>query len=223
MNRVVRKGCQEEERHIKYEVAPAFNRARRDALVQGYKKYLSNADADTLIRFYQSDAGHKYVKFQGQPAAVIANGMKRIVVGGAEQSGAKTTDKETLERRIELLQMSTIFASLGALADDERRAAHDASGAPAIGIMMRMTVATQGDELDELYREYSENLVKFSEFLSSPEEVIELRVLGEANSAASEISARYAASVTPELNGDLKRWREIYHSLPQNNPQAPAQ
>ncbi|WP_321940540.1 hypothetical protein, partial [Paraburkholderia sp. J8-2] len=81
-------------------------------------------------------------------------------------------------------------------------------------LMMNVTAASQGDELDRIGRAYASDLHDFGTFVDSPAETDELRALHEATDAAGKAIGTFAMEVSPELNGNLKRWRDLYRSLP---------
>lgn len=222
MSGVIRQDCTAQQDRIKNEVAPALRKAQLDALKQGYLKHLTSAEADTLIQFYKSDAGHRFQSFQMRLAPAIARGMGRLIGDKSEHSpGAPAPD--VMKARMDVLQLSTVFSTLIVAAEDERRAGRDGSGAAAIGMMMSATADTQDDALDQLQRQYSADLREFTAFVTSPAEKDELRAFGDAHAMTSQIAGKFAKEFTPELNGDLKRWRDLYHSLPRGETSAPPQ
>lgn len=199
----------------KEKVAPAFRKAYSEAIGKSYANHLSNTAADTLIRFYESDVGERYLAFQRQLIASGGRGMGQLFSGKAGLE-SRASAPEVMKARMQLLRLSRTFSMLIVATEDARNGGGDASGAPAIAIMMHVAAQGQGETLDRIGREYSADLPTFAAFVESPAEIEELRALFEATNTASEAAAAIAVEVSPELNGNLNRWRDLYRSLPRN-------
>ena len=222
MRSVIAQDCAVQSDRIKTKAAPVLMKTYLDALRRSYEAQLSNTEADNLIRFYESDTGHRYLEFQGRLAVVAGQGAARLFSGKAGPD-AQAATPDALNARMQMLRLSTTFAMLIVATQDARRAGGDATGASAIGMMMSVTAASQAEALDQIRREYSPDLHDFAAFVESPAETDELRALHEATVAASTAAGKFAMEVSPELNGDLKRWRDLYKSLPKDKTTAPAQ
>ena len=215
MRAVVSQGCAAVADGYKEKVAPVFRKAYFDAIRKSYEKHLSSTEADTLIRFYESDVGKRYLAFQGQLIASGGQGMGQLF-GGKAGTDSQVSAPETMKARMQLLRLSRTFSMLIAATEDARNGGGDASGAPAIAIMMHVTAEGQGETLDRIGREYSADLPEFTAFAESPAETKELRALFEATDAAGKATAAVALEISPDMNGNLNKWRDLYHSLPRD-------
>lgn len=220
MKMVIAQDCYAELDQIKHRGAPELEQAYLDALRLSYGSHLSSAEADTLIRFYESDPGQKYQAFQAQLATVAADGMGQLDSGKVNPN-AMASAPDVIEPRMNVLRLLTTFSMLIVASEDERRAVGHATGAPAIGIMLRAVAASQGNALDRIGREHSANLGDFSAFSQSQAETDELRAIHEAIAVTTVAAGKFAEEFSPELNGDLKKWRDLYKSLPRDKPSAP--
>ncbi|MGF7001201.1 hypothetical protein P3T25_009594 [Paraburkholderia sp. GAS32] len=220
MRAAIAEDCAAEADRIKRSDAPVLEKTYLDALRQSYGNHLSSAEADTLIRFYESDAGHRYRAFQARLATVAAQGMGRLF-GDKASLESRALAPGGIEARMKVLRLSTMSSTLIVATEDDRRAGRAANGAPAIGIMMSVAATSQGDALDQIVREYSADLRGFAAFAESPAEMDELRALHEVSAAATAVAGTFVTELSPELNGDLKRWRDLYNSLPRDKTTAP--
>ncbi|WP_124664134.1 DUF2059 domain-containing protein [Burkholderia sp. Bp8998] len=215
MRAVISQGCTAQADDYKERVAPVLLNAYSEAIGRSYENHLSSDGADTLIRFYESEVGQRYLAFQGELTAVGGRGMGRLFAGMAGADSRASTPEAT-KSRMQLLRLSRTFSMLIVATEDARKTGGDASGAMAIAIMMHVTAETQGYSLDRIAREYSADLPNFVEFAQSPAEMEELRALFDATDAANKAAAKVAVEVSPELNGNLNKWRNLYRSLPRN-------
>jgi hypothetical protein len=215
MRTVIAQDCTVEVNGYREKVAPALQKAYAEAIRKSYGNHLSSTDADTLIRFYDSDAGHRFLSFQEQLVAAGRRGMGRLFSGNAGPD-SQASAPEVTKARMQLLRLSRPVSMLIVATEDARRAGADTSGGPAIAIMMHVTAERQGEALDQIAHEYSADLHNFAEFVESPPEVDELRALYEATHAAMAAAGKIVVQVNLELNGSLNRWRDLYHSLPRN-------
>ncbi|WP_155739084.1 hypothetical protein [Ralstonia solanacearum] len=221
MRSVITQDCAAHANRIKTEIAPVLKKTYLDVLGRGYETRLSNVEADYLIRFYESAIGRRYLAFQKRLTVV---GRQHVARPVSRKAGphVQATTPDILKARMEMLRLSTTFAMLIVATQDARRTGVDASGAPAVGMMMSMVAEGQGDALDQIRQQYSPDLHAFAAFVESPAEADELRALHEATVAESAVAVKLAMEVNPELNGDLKRWRDLYKSLPKDNATVPA-
>jgi hypothetical protein len=83
MRTVIAQDCTVEVNGYREKVAPVLQKAYADAIRKSYGNHLSSTDADTLIRFYDSDAGRRFLAFQGQLVAAGGRGMARLFSGNA--------------------------------------------------------------------------------------------------------------------------------------------
>ncbi|MFC5430787.1 hypothetical protein ACFPTO_18580 [Paraburkholderia denitrificans] len=222
MRSVITQDCAAQSDLIKAKVAPVLTKAYLDALRRSYEAHLSSTEADNLIQFYESDTGHRYVVFQERLALAGGKGAARLFSGKAG-ADAQAASSDAMKARMQMLRLSTTFAMLIVATQDARRAGGDATGGPAIGMLMSVTAANQGEMLDQIRREYSPNLHDFAAFVESPAETDELRALYEATATAGTAAGKFAMELSPELNGNLKRWRDLYSSLPKDKVGTPAQ
>jgi hypothetical protein len=205
--------CVAQHDRILKQVLPAMNSALRDSLAYGYRSRLSTADADALIGYYTSNEGRRFLDFQARLSRTIGFGMGKAFGADASRNGDKPPIS-VLKDRVALLQLSSLFATQIATAEDERSAGRDTSAATVTGIMMVAVATAQGDSLDTIRREYSEDLSGFAAFVASPAEKRELRVFSDSNAAMVASATGPAKEMDPASNGSLQRWRDLYRSLP---------
>ena len=221
MRSVITQDCAAQSNRINTEVAPALKKAYVDALGRSYEAHLSSTEADRLIQFYESDIGHRYRAFQGR-LAVTNQRRTAQPFNGKTAPDVQAATPDVVKARMEILRLSTTFAMLIMATQDARRTGVDASGAPAIGMMMSMAAEGQGAALDQIRQQYSPDLHDFAAFVESPAEADELRAIHDATVAVSAVAGKLAVELSPELNGDLKRWRDLYKSLPKDKATVPA-
>ncbi|MFL9958364.1 hypothetical protein PQR21_00530 [Paraburkholderia nemoris] len=210
---VIGRDCIAQHKRLTNEIVPAVNSAMHDALARGYATRLSKADADALIRYYRSDEGRHFLDFQLRVSRAIGLGVGQTFASHAASSVDKPA-ADVMKARMALLQLSRLFATQIVTSEDDRAAGHDTSGAPAIAIMAVAVATTQGEALDEIRHAYSDDLPGFATFVASPEEKRELRVFGEAGASMVNVASGPARAMDPASNGNLQKWRDLYHSLP---------
>lgn len=212
MRDVISEDCQSIVEGYKRKVAPAIQNAYSEAIGKSYKKHLGSKDANTLIRFYESDAGQRYLALQEALTAASNSGMNQFFTGKAVHDSQASTPA-AMRARIQLLRLSKTFSIFIVASEDARKAGGDTSGGPAIAIMMHVVAESQGQILDRLEDEYSADLPIYTSFATSPPELDELRALYEATNVANAAAGKVAAEFSPELNGNLNKWRQLYRSL----------
>ncbi|MFM0367637.1 DUF2059 domain-containing protein, partial [Paraburkholderia sediminicola] len=194
-------------------IVPAMSSALHDSLARSYATRLSKADADALIRYYSSDEGRRFLDFQVRVSRTIGLGIGRAFGVGAARSAGKPA-AEVMKVRMDLLQLSRLFATQIVTSEDDRGAGRDTTGTAAIAIMAVAVATAQGDSLDNIRHAYSADLPGFATFVASPAEKQELLVFGDASVAMVNAASGPARELDPASNGNLERWRDLYHSLP---------
>jgi hypothetical protein len=194
-------------------LASALKSAMRNALASAYTTHLSKADADTLIRYYRSDEGRRYLDFQVRLSQVMRAGIGRAfglqAAGGTAQPSA-----DIMKPRMAMLQLSRITATQIVSVEDARSAGRDTTGAAAIAIMAMAVATSQGDALDELRHTYAAELPGFTAFVASPQEKQELRAFADADAAMVTVASAQSIDFDAASNGKLEKWRALYRSLP---------
>ncbi len=194
-------------------IVPAMSSALHDSLARSYATRLSKADADALIRYYSSDEGRRFLDFQVRVSRTIGLGIGRAFGVGAARSAGKPA-AEVMKVRMDLLQLSRLFATQIVTSEDDRGAGRDTTGTAAIAIMAVAVATAQGDSLDNIRHAYSADLPGFATFVASPAEKQELRVFGDASVAMVNAASGPARELDQASNGNLEKWRGLYHSLP---------
>jgi hypothetical protein len=213
MSKVIGKDCTAQNERLFKQVAPAMKAVMHDSLAHAYVKRLSKADADALIRYYESDEGHRFLEFQRQVSYMSGIGMRETFGGHVTRAVGKPSP-DLIKSRMELLRLSRLFAVQIVAAEDGRSTGGDTTGTPAIAIMMVAIASTQGDALDEIRHTYSTSLPGFAAFAASREENEELRAFADADNAMVNVASGSAREMDPTENGNLEKWRTLYHSLP---------
>lgn len=209
----ISRDCIAQNGRIFKQIVPAMETARHDSLARSYAARLSEADADVLIRYYSSNEGRRFLGFQVRVSRVIGLGLGRTFGVQAAQSATKHA-ADVMNPRVDLLQLSTLFATQMVTSQDDRSAGRDTTGAPAIAIMAVAVATAQGESLDDIRHAYAADLPGFTTFIASTAEKQELRVFGDSNLAMVNAASGPARDMDPASNGNLEKWRDLYHSLP---------
>jgi hypothetical protein len=212
INDVVGRDCVAQHERLSKQVVPAMNTAMRESLARSDAKRLSRADADVLLRYYNSAEGRRFLEFQQQISRVIGLGIGRAFGSQAAHNASKPAP-DVLRTRMELLELSRVVAIPIVTSEDDRSAGRDTSGTPAIAILTLAVATVQGDAVDEIRHAYSADLPRFARFVASPEEKQELRAYGDAALTTANVVGGRTREMDPASNGNLEKWRALYHSL----------
>lgn len=213
-------------------VQSELQRMYRDALANSYAQHLSRADAESLLRFYSTDTGRRFLAFQNRLTAIEFDSMQKALVRAAPDGGVGASTPalssvpapapDVVKRRAAILLMARQTLLMMRWQQDATKSGGDSSGWAVAPIIMNMATTMEGEAIDQIEKEYARDLPAFSAFLSWPAEQHEIRALADAQMSFGTASATQLIKLAPEWNGDLQKWREQYRALSPALPVSPA-
>jgi hypothetical protein len=195
--------------------------------------HLSAARIDTLLGFFRSPAGRRYLALQQRLNALESgaiSGMFSGLAGGGSTVGtippAPPASRAVLQQRKHLLELCwarLTFPILGAASDKRPRVDSVAFGS-LWDNSMQLVATTKGPVVDRLQRQYGADLPRFAAFERSPAAVELLAVYGaavkesmiHANDAGNPLGAALRRSVARHAAAWKAAYRAAQSSAPTN-------
>lgn len=186
--------------------------------------HLSAAQIDTLLAFYRSDTGWRYLAFQKRLMAIqeegsaeimtafASGGRDPIVVDEPEASPAQLAARKKL---VALSWVDKVTRELGPTVSPSRGAS--ASDDEAMTDMMNEIVATRRRrDLDALHIQYQDDLAAFSTFQASPAAKALLAVYGHVARDATAEPVKPESDFRAALNRSVAKhtpgWKAAYEA-----------
>ncbi|HEY6621578.1 MAG TPA: DUF2059 domain-containing protein [Steroidobacteraceae bacterium] len=165
-------------RDLKKDLEPALVTQTAESAIRWNRElaaHLSAGQINSLLAFYHSDVGRRYLAFQKRLMAVQVQGTSALVAGMAsggmdpKEVAVSSPSAAQLDARKQLLALSWVIQIMPAMGAADPGRGASASADKTINDMLVDAVAKmRGPEIDALRRQYQDDLPAFSSFQESP-------------------------------------------------------
>jgi hypothetical protein len=173
------------------------------SLSTSYARQLSGQDLDSLLAYYHSEQGQRYLAFSTELNATLGDGLNQLGTQPFSYTRAQQPDSTLLANRRALISMSSIGLQL--------RAANAAglvkpSGA-AFGLITEFMSMGSGDVLDRINQHFAKDLPAFNAFQHSPAAMHQALAEWQWTEQSATLFAPALEQATRDLAAYQKKWR----------------
>lgn len=196
------------------EMLEQIRREFRNTMILAYMNVLTDADADEVLAFMKTDEGKRFLDFENRLDMALLGAMSELekAMSGKAAMPALTEDVLILRPRLRLIALARSQRLLAHRMEMEQRNG-DHGGGSAFTIMARIMATLGGPALDDLNRQYGDDLARFDQIADSPSEkkiMVASSSLIEAWGLLVEQAKRRLDAVK---NARLPEWKSYYAEL----------
>ena len=175
----------------------------------GIAENISQSDVDAILEFYGSPIGQRYRDFMRRIDPIMTGGTVSLFTGGAGAPGAALTPVQT-QTYLRMLQMSHLFQMTVAMASGAQAAHQDTSGYGAIGFMAGAAINRSRAELEELSKQYADDIADFEAFGKGDASQHFFRAMGLSTQKMAKSANPAVEAIGAITKKHASEWKQLY-------------